>query len=1115
MEKDEDKFRVSLVLPVGEYQYRYNNGESKRVIIDSEDYIVGQDQDELHLAINWLKTNDTGGYDILHGMHDNTVRLILHFVKNFKYTPTLNDVGALIKAEISCFKVGTQLFSVYDISKPTVVGRPRCKELKILGDAMEGKLLTASAKYFGGIEGKSTFKWHGPHDKVVNGREYRLDLNDVDNVIRLDYTPMRNDGTKGETVTATSENVLASIPTAADLTIQGQMAESETLHVSYRYYGGREGNTLIQWFKIVDNTDVVIGEATGKSYEIGTEDVRHKLKVVVTPVSTSGETGHKESFITTVVEPALPRLTRVGMAGEKFEEGSTLEADYDYYGGTEGKSTFEWFRVKGEKEVAGTDKAYTLTLEDVDRQIELQVTPVRDDGIAGVPDSIRSDTTVTPSKPRVVAIALIGAYIQDSTLKLKSEYRGGHEGASMITWLRSREKKSLGDWVVIESAQNQRDYKFTIDDVHHYIKVEYVPIRKDGVKGKMKEEIGELVTAPDPVMKDVNIVCPYLIEGEVIRGDASFYGGVEVSRNHKWIRIKDDEREEISGCTYNTYKLSTTDVGCKVIYAVQPVREDKAGEWTNSEETDVIAPRKPQVSSLRIDGDTIEGGSVICHVEGTDVSEEKSLYRWTRVVDDSEVELSSSQTYTIHHDDINRVLRCHFTPIRGDFDVRAEQQVVESEVIIPASPVVSSISINGTCEEGQTISCNTIYFGGDEGSSQIRWFRENTPIDRFNDRREYRLELDDVDHVIKVEYLPVRSDGVTGEKQTATTDKIAASFPTISDLQISGSATEDSVLSATATYYGGAEGTSLWRWRRVDGGSNAMVADETAEYKVTKKDIGVKIRFEYTPVRKDGVKGKLVSQDTEVVKAKPPTVSNVTVNGEPRVGSELTVSGTYHGGFEGASEIRWMISDNGNNFTTEIAKGAKLTPNPDQVGTFLKIIYIPVRDDGVQGAAVETNVVEISIDTTSVAQSLGNDKYEVTAGGINMKPSYKGLKLKNMQTGKAMADEKWDNLEFNVEGENGLLIVVKKSNTTHTVDCANTQERNTIAMTLRAFSALSNEALAKEVMGAAFATAWKKEKRAQAFSALGSEQSQPSINTANNTGHVKGAKVLLALRKAK
>jgi hypothetical protein len=1098
MEKHGEVFRVSLVLPIGEHQYKYNDGDTSRVTIEPHDYIIGEEQDELLLMINWSKTNDTGGYDLLHGNHDNT------------YTPTLSDIGALMKAEIDCFSVGTQLFSVYDISKPVVIGGPRCLDLKINGSPREGKTLVASYKYFGGTEGRSVMRWIGPNGRSETTKEYRIGLEDVDHSIRLEYTPVRNDGTRGETYTVDSEPILASIATAADLVIKGKVCEAETITVQYRYYGGREGNSLVQWYRIVDNQDVLIEGATSASYEIDTEDVKYKLKATVTPVSVKGEVGNKESITTIPVEPAPPQLKRVGMAGSAFEEGSKLEADYEYYGGTEGKSRFEWFRVRGEeKVVGGNDKVYELSIDDVGKQIELQVTPVRDDGVVGTPDNIRSDTNVTPAKPRVLAIALIGAYMQDSTLKLKVDYRGGFEGDSKVIWYRSRQQDVADDWVPIESANDQREYKLQIDDVFHFIKVEYIPVRDDGVQGKSKEEIGERVRAQDPVMKDVNIVCPYLVEGEVIRGNATFYGGHETDRHHKWLRIENGEQVEITGFTYSTYKLQTADVGHQIVYGVQPVRSDTTGAWAYSEPTDSVAPRKPQVKEISVQGEAVEGKEIYLTVSGTDVSEEQSKYQWVRVADDQEIELGSEKTQSIKHDDIGHVLKCYFTPVRGDFDVKAEPVSATSEIVQPGPPVVISLSITGTFEEGQQITVQSTYSGGDEGNSKIRWFRDDKPIDRFNDRKEYRLTLEDVGSIIKVEYEPVRKDDEKGEKKTAVTPKIGAAFPTVSDLKISGNPTEDSVLSATATYYGGVEGTSLWRWRRVDAnGGTEMAMVETVEYKVQKKDIGCKIRFEYTPVRKDNVKGKIVTAETEFIKAKPPTISNVKIEGDPVVSGTLTVKGTYTGGVEGKSEVQWLVAEGGD--FKQVSNELTFIPNADHVGLQVKAVYTPVRVDDVKGAPVESNAVEIGVTSSTIIEQLSNEKYEVTTGQVSIRAANKNLKLKNTANGKTLAEEKWENLDINIEGQKTLQIVVKKSGVVHPIECANYQERNIIAMVLRAYASLSNETVSKETMGASFSSSWKKEKRAQAFGALASETSQPVLSSAT-----KGTRVLVALRKAK
>src|SRR5690606_23949484 len=103
----------------------------------------------------------------------------------------------------------------------------------------------------------------------------------------------------------------------------------------------------------------------------------------------------------------------------------------------------------------------------------------------------------------------------------------------------------------------------------------------------------------------------------VLKGTGKYFGGIEKTRIHKWFRINtDDEEFEIHGETSDTYKLSMDDVGCRIVYACQAMRDDLASEWARSSATEVITPEKPNIKSCRIMGEAKEGEKLSLAVEG-------------------------------------------------------------------------------------------------------------------------------------------------------------------------------------------------------------------------------------------------------------------------------------------------------------------------------------------------------------------------------------------------------------------------------------------------------------------------------------------------------------------
>jgi len=109
------------------------------------------------------------------------------------------------------------------------------------------------------------------------------------------------------------------------------------------------------------------------------------------------------------------------------------------------------------------------------------------------------------------------------------------------------------------------------------------------------------------------------------------------------------------------------------------------------------------------------------------------------------------------------------------------------------------------------------------------------------------------------------------------------------------------------------EGTSTFRWLR---GTVPIDGATAQSYALVAADEGALIRFEVTPVAKSGPSPGLAVTSAEVGPVipepnppTPPTASDVSISGTPRVGQVLTGSYTYgdvEGDLEGASTFRWL-----------------------------------------------------------------------------------------------------------------------------------------------------------------------------------------------------------------
>lgn len=272
-------------------------------------------------------------------------------------------------------------------------------DVKIVGRFIEGQYIKAEVKYFGGTEGKSIYKWFKGDKLLCNGVGYTTTLEDVGSQIRFEYTPVRKEGNVvGETKVIITPIIQPANPVVSKLEIKGEPIQDGLLEIKYNYFGGYEGESKFQW-EIEGDYELfepIEGE-TGRTYKPKIQDIGKRVKCVVTPVGSTGLVGEPDFAISKPIQPEFPTIKQISLNGD-LQQYKTLELNYVYYGGIEGKTKIEWFRINRDGEetkihdVSGNK--YTLDIEDVYHTIAVRCTPVRSDGKVGKPVTISTKNTI-------------------------------------------------------------------------------------------------------------------------------------------------------------------------------------------------------------------------------------------------------------------------------------------------------------------------------------------------------------------------------------------------------------------------------------------------------------------------------------------------------------------------------------------------------------------------------------------------------------------------------------------------------------------------------------------------------------------------------------------------
>ena len=168
--------------------------------------------------------------------------------------------------------------------------------------------------------------------------------------------------------------------------------------------GDSRGESHIQWFK----DGAPITSANSKDYHLTLDDVNSQIHCVVTPIALSGaKEGFPKSSIPFLVNNSNPRIENLEIReanGNPISVDSTLKVIYQYIdieGDEEGATRFKWFR-DGNPISFANQAEYTVSVEDIGSQLQVEVTPVAVSGdFAGnafLSASVTTDNTAPMAK---------------------------------------------------------------------------------------------------------------------------------------------------------------------------------------------------------------------------------------------------------------------------------------------------------------------------------------------------------------------------------------------------------------------------------------------------------------------------------------------------------------------------------------------------------------------------------------------------------------------------------------------------------------------------------------------------------------------------------------------
>ncbi|KAL2930498.1 hypothetical protein RDABS01_035908 [Bienertia sinuspersici] len=694
-----------------------------------------------------------------------------------------------------------------------------------------------------------------------------------------------------------------------------------------------------------------IPEAISEVYCPKDDDVGKYLRVECIPVL--GDTEYPPIFaMSSQVSPGTgcPRVLNLDVLGD-LVEGNVIRgcAEVAWCGGTPGKGVSSWLRRKWNSSpvvISGAeDDEYQLIIDDVDSSLVFMYTPVTTEGTKGEPQYAITDY-VKAAPPSVANLQIVGDYVEGNTIKGSGDYFGGREGPSKYEWLRESEEMRVSEVVLTGAAE----YTLTREDVGNRM------VTNARIIGEIRE--GSKVT----------------VSGTVI-------GGTEGASRVQWFKScsftisGEDSLEALSMSKIaKAFRIPLGAVGHYIIAKFTPMTPDgDAGEpaYIISEKTVDNLP--PSLNFLSVTGNYVEGELLTASYGYIGGHEGRSTYSWYLHEAKTESgtlisEVSEHLQYRIPKEAIGKYISFKCIPVRDDGVIGEPRICTGQERVRAGTPRLISLEIAGKFVEGSALVADKLYWGGEEGESAFRWFRTDSGGQQIEIdgviTASYKLLVADVGCFISVSCEPIRSDWARGPVVLSEQyGPVLPGHPSCEGLRFLGSLMEGERLTFIASYSGGVKGNCCSEWFRIQctGHKEKLYADDFLD--IALDDVGCHIELIFTPVRNDGARGIPQSLVSDIIMPADPVGLELTIP-SCREAEEVCPRKRYFGGHEGDGIYVWYRTKNrlhgsdlsGISDTCDdvviCGRDMIYTPLLQDVGTYLVLYWVPIREDGKAGEAL-------------------------------------------------------------------------------------------------------------------------------------------------------------------
>ena len=306
-------------------------------------------------------------------------------------------------------------------------------------------------------------------------------------------------------------------------------------------------------------------------------------------------------------------------------------------------------------------------------------------------------------------------------------------------------------------------------------------------------------------------------------------------------------------------------------------------------------------------------------------------------------------------------IRVVASTIDTDNNATASATSAATGPVLDAAPTVTTPSVTGTAQEGQTLTASASSGQSDNPVTYAWYSSADNYTNPIGTGATYVVKEADENSTIEAIATATNDNGVTISATSAATTVVLDAAPTVTTPSVTGTAQEDQTLTASASS-GQSDNPVTYAWySSADNYTNPIGAGAT--YVVQEADENSTIEAIATATNDNGATISATSAATTVVLDAAPTVTTPSVTGTAEEGQTLTASASS-GQSDNPVTYAWYSS--ADNYTNPIGTGATyVVKEADEIST-IEAIATATNDNGVTVSATSAATGPV-IDNASIS----------------------------------------------------------------------------------------------------------------------------------------------------